>query len=202
MNTKSARASSCQSVSLTNTIYLGNFFSILILVTSCAQTPESPSFAFVDARSFRQREGLPYPHWPKSWIPHGDNSLGVDRLKLLHDRLTHQFGKKLNGETVTLHHFLIVEASLRNAFVTDSSGKRVPNTGPYALTISGELILSIGNRKNGEDCNVSFEIRLPDGAIPIHGDLHIATMGTIDACMKNLLENMARHDERNRHLRN
>jgi len=118
------------------------FFALLIVIAASGCAP-MPLLKFEDQRPLPQREGPSFFHITCEHTVHGDKSLNVDRLLILQARLSERFGRKLEGKTLRIQKFFVFEAILRNSSKRDSSGKAVPNDGPFEPTLIAEIVISI-----------------------------------------------------------
>ena len=155
-----------------------------LLLFGCASPPPVIPLQLVDERPAAEREGFPYPNSTFSYTMHGDRSLGVDRLQLLQVRLVERFGPKLAGKTIRLQKFFVLEATLRDSFVRDASGKSVPNTGPYEPKLIAEIIVLIDQHFFGYS-----ELKLPQNSGATASALAKVTNELLDV----MIRDMARH---------
>jgi len=157
---------------------------VALIASACRLAPERPLFVMEDKRPAAEREGFPYPKSSFKHTMHGDTSLGLDRVHLLETRLAERFGERLAGKQIWLYKFYVMEATLRNSFVRDASGKSVPNDGPYQPTLIAELLVIVDGHLHPF---IGFaELKLPQNSRATQSSLKQVTNEVIDIMLKEM----------------
>lgn len=156
-------------------------FALLIVIAASGCAP-MPLLKLEDQRPLVQREGPSFSHITREHTVHGDKSLNVDRLLMLQTRLSERFGRKLEGKTVRIQKFFVFEAILRNSSKRDSSGKAVPNDGPFGPTLIAEIAISI----DGEFFVGSSQLKLPQNSQATKETLTKVTSDGVETMLQDM----------------
>ena len=145
-------------------------------------SPDTIKFDLLDTRDPAEREGYPYPKSTISYVMHGDQSLGVDRLAILRAKLVERFADELEGKTIHLTQFYVLEKAVRPSYIESTSGKRIPYEGPFLPSLIGEITMTL----DGGFFHGSVIFQMKQGSKATKSALTIATTMIIDDLFRDM----------------